>query len=193
MTAVDHPRTVSVRMPIGRTFTLDDWISIAAQDSDHTYELVDGKIIIMTPPPSGHAVIVSRLIAWLIRAGYDPDLILADAGLAVGENGRVPDLMVLRKKIPPLTPFLHPGEILLAVEVVSPGSRHDDREVKPIEYAHGGVENYWRVEGYADPDSATVSRYHLDGDRYVTMVSYQRLTDLLTQNPADVLDVELLP
>lgn len=188
MTTIDRPRTTTtVQMPVG-PFTLDDWINLAQQDSDHRYELVNGSIIIMTPPPSNHAVVVSELSFWL-ASHYGPRLVLADAGLAVGENGRVPDLMVLRRTVANV-PYLHPGDVLLAVEVVSPNSRHDDRKVKPVEYANGGVEHYWRVEGCEDPDTATVSRFHLEEDHYAVVAAYERLTDLVRLVPVDVLAQE---
>jgi Uma2 family endonuclease len=43
-----------------------------------------------------------------------------------------------------------PEHVVLAVEVVSPGSESTDREVKPREYAEAGIEHYWRVE--IDPE-----------------------------------------
>lgn len=39
-----------------------------------------------------------------------------------------------------------PPEITLTVEVVSPGSRTQDRLHKPAEYAEAGIGHYWRVE-----------------------------------------------
>ncbi|GAA1909626.1 hypothetical protein GCM10009837_37440 [Streptomyces durmitorensis] len=37
-------------------------------------------------------------------------------------------------------------KVVLAVEVVSPGSRKDDRFLKPGMYAEAGIAYYWRVE-----------------------------------------------
>jgi Uma2 family endonuclease len=180
----------TVQIPGGVTFTHEDWINLAQQDGDHRYELVDGNIIIMNPPPSGHAVIITRLIAWLIRSGYEPEVILADAGLAVGPNGRVPDLMLLHHEVPPMTPYLHPGDIALAIEVVSPSSRHDDREVKPVEYAAEGVEQFWRVEGYADPAGATVFRYRLESGQDYVLMGQDRLYMLMNRHPEELLRTE---
>ena len=60
---------------------------------------------------------------------------------------RIPDLVVL-----PLDAFraggklARPDDVLLAVEVVSPGSVTTDRITKPAQYAAAGIGAYWRVE-----------------------------------------------
>jgi len=48
------------------------------------------------------------------------------------------------------SPLLSPAEVLLAVEVVSPGSVTTDRITKPAQYAAAGIANFWRVE--TEPD-----------------------------------------
>lgn len=42
--------------------------------------------------------------------------------------------------------FLMPEDVLLAVEIVSPGPRRTDRFAKPGEYAAAGIPAYWRIE-----------------------------------------------
>jgi hypothetical protein len=41
---------------------------------------------------------------------------------------------------------LGPDDVLLAVEVVGPGSVRMDRVAKPAQYAAGGIPHLWRVE-----------------------------------------------
>jgi len=53
-----------------------------------------------------------------------------------------------------------PGQVVLAVEVVSPGSETDDRREKPFEYAESGIPFYWRIE--LDPDLVLYTyRYYI--------------------------------
>jgi Uma2 family endonuclease len=61
-----------------------------------------------------------------------PDLIVArrDAAIRVDEDGEV----------------YHASDVVLAVEVVSPGSRRLDRRVKRDEYAEAGIPHYWIVD-----------------------------------------------
>ena len=49
---------------------------------------------------------------------------------------------------------LDAADVLLVVEVVSPGSERTDRVVKPAEYARAGIAHYWLVE-LGDPFSLT--------------------------------------
>ncbi len=44
------------------------------------------------------------------------------------------------------TVWIDPSEILLIVEIVSPGSVELDRYLKPVEYAQAGVRHFWRIE-----------------------------------------------
>jgi Uma2 family endonuclease len=58
---------------------------------------------------------------------------------------------------------VEPRFVMLAVEVVSPGSETDDRREKPFEYAEGEIPHYWRVE--LEPD-LVIHTYRLDDSRY---------------------------
>jgi len=63
------------------------------------------------------------------------------------ELRRIPDVVVLRRSAyrRDRNQCL-PADVVLVVEVVSPGSESTDRILKPIEYARAGIEHYWRVE-----------------------------------------------
>jgi putative restriction endonuclease len=43
-------------------------------------------------------------------------------------------------------PVLDPGDVVLVVEIVSPGSRIRDRHEKPAVFAESGIPHFWRVE-----------------------------------------------
>ncbi len=77
--------------PIG----LQDLALMAAADERHRYELSADGVLSVSPLPSpGHAMLVSRLFAWLTANGLTADQIVANRGIDVGGAGRVPDLTV---------------------------------------------------------------------------------------------------
>jgi Uma2 family endonuclease len=55
-----------------------------------------------------------------------------------------------------------PGDLLLAVEVMSPSSVATDRVAKPAQYAAAGIPHFWRLE----LDGPVLVRYALDGEVY---------------------------
>jgi Uma2 family endonuclease len=126
-----------------------------------------------------HQRAVRRLAAALeleLPAGWqletDVDVMLAENPL----DYVAPDIVVFSTGIP-LTTRPIPGQaVLLVVEVVSKGSRKEDRGAKPIAYAEAGVPHYWRVEGPASgEDVITVHTYELatGGTRYESTGSSQ--------------------
>jgi Uma2 family endonuclease len=163
MTAVHPGPAMLVRLP-SRALTLDDVTELAAADDAHRYELAEGNLIVMPPADAQHAALITRLLVWLVTNGYGADRVLATPGLLISEKsgGRSPDVLVLRKPASPGTVWIKPEDVLLAVEVVSPGSRELDRVIKPGEYARAGVGNFWRVE--RDGGRATVHMYALGSD-----------------------------
>ena len=54
--------------------TLDDLAVMAAADENHRYELSpEGVLSVVPPADPEHALLVSRLFAWLLTNGYGPD------------------------------------------------------------------------------------------------------------------------
>jgi Uma2 family endonuclease len=73
---------------------------------------------------------------------------------------RTCDVGVFRKR-PTGSGAYHPAdEFELLVEIVSPDSRREDREVKPRLYAQAGVSEYWRIEE-SDTGEAVVCVFRL--------------------------------
>lgn len=120
---------------------LDRW-----PESHVRYELTDGALTVSPSPSSLHQAIAMRLGARLDH--------LAPTGMAVTQAveirfgpqlTRIPDLLVVRSDDPGRHWF-SPAEVLLAVEIESPGSHVEDRIVKPAIYAAHGIPSYWRIE-----------------------------------------------
>lgn len=58
---------------------------------------------------------------------------------------RVPDLLVCRRDIGDRR-SLDPADVVLAIEIVSPGSRRTDHVVKRSEYEEAGIPFYWIID-----------------------------------------------
>lgn len=147
-----------------RHVTLDDLAVMAAADENHRYELSAEAVLSVVPPADpDHALLVSRMFAWFLTHGFDPEQVVTDCGIDVG-GGRVPDLTVWAKGQPPRparSSYAGTAGLLLVVEVVSRGSEVVDRIVKKTEYANAGIPRYWIVE---HDRLTTVQRYALSTD-----------------------------
>ncbi len=133
-------------------------------------ELIDGKVILMSPRPVVKHNWVAENISYLFRSylrgkkcvplgdGYD---------LYLSEKDRfVPDFMVVcdRDKIKPKGVFGAPD---LVVEVLSPSTAVRDRGLKRKAYGTHGVREYWIV----DPVGESVEQYFLqDGELEIAAV-----------------------
>ena len=156
-------------------------------DIEAPFEISDGKLEIMTPPTPWHQI-TTRAVENLLDARYPSTL--SDVPLAVGDNGRRPDVIALeltREEIldKRLTIAL-PDMVKVAVEVIShdPDPRRDaiavrrDRETKFAEYASVGIPEYWIVDEIPDdPRDATVEIFRLEAGRY-RLASTAKLSDL---------------
>jgi Uma2 family endonuclease len=77
-----------------------------------------------------------------------------------------------------------PADLLLAVEIVSPGSEAIDQLLKVAEYAKAGIPRYWTV---ARDDANTVNLFRLStGDTYET-AGQMPLSALLEHSALDYL------
>jgi len=164
MSIMEPEVRLSVDLP-ARGLTLDDVAYLAAADELHRYELDEGNLLVMPPADSQHAALIMRIGGWFLANGYSPEVVLPTPGLRVfGQStGRSPDLLVLRDQVP-RSVWIEPADVLLAMEIVSPGSEKLDRVTKPAEYARAGIGRYWRVE--RDPGPATAHQYQLGTDEY---------------------------
>lgn len=111
-------------------------------------ELVDGLVRMMATPTFQHQDVADALKSAFrqlgmptYRASGPIEVRLAD------QHRRNPDVLVVRAEhYQRRASRVLPEFVVLAVEVVSPGSETDDRREKPAEYAEAGIEHYWRVE-----------------------------------------------
>ena len=71
--------------------------------------------------------------------------VVVDAGFPA--TIRVPDLVIARPgAVTGNPPRLSAEQVLVAVEIISPGSRRTDTTTKPNEYADAGIPHYWVID-----------------------------------------------
>jgi Uma2 family endonuclease len=167
--------------------TLDDLALMNGADPNgHRYEISpEGVLSVMPPADSEPAMIASRLFAWLLTAGWAAQQVLQVAGVRVpgshGVGGRIPDLTVWRKP-PERAVWLTTIDLLLVVEIVSPGSEALDEVTKRLEYASAGIPQYWVV---ARDSAQTVTLFGLTGDGTYAERAKMPLAWLLQTDPGD--------
>ena len=158
---VEYP----VRMAtIDREWTVDD--IHALPDDGNRYEVIDGKLFVTPAPAWRHQSAAGGLYALLLaylgrqRVGY---VFVAPADVIFSPRRAVqPDVFV----VPPVNGrrperFEDTGGLLVAVEVISPGSSRADRVKKRNLYRDEGVPEYWIV----DLDARVIERSTPDNVR----------------------------
>jgi Uma2 family endonuclease len=150
--------------------SLTEWDALP-HDPTRRYELIEG-VLLVTPRP---AVFHQRAMVHLTTAlnlQLPPDLCaVADVEVVVESLGpatvRVPDVIVIPTSLGDTNPpRVDASDVLLAVEIISPGSMRTDRVMKLSEYADAGIAAYWLLD-VAEP--VTLSGYTLvDGDYEIT-------------------------
>ena len=153
-----------------RPLTVAEYLDLG--ETELRTELVEGLLVMSPPPLPMHNQAARRLanaIELVRPAGYDVVLEVAvDLQLAHADKPgfvRVPDLVVVRaealRRVNYYGGAVRASEVLLAVEVISPGSVRADRVVKRGEYADAGIPHYWIVD-LSEPVS--VLACHLAGE-----------------------------
>jgi Uma2 family endonuclease len=149
--------------------SLEQWDALEL-DRTRRWELSEGTLIMSPRPQLWHQRISKRLVRLL--DDRLPDGLEALPEIEVTTNAsfppsvRDPDIVVVPDRVFEQRPArVLAADVVLAVEIVSPGSRGMDHVMKLHEYAKAGIENYWIV----DPDAPTDDRflaYRLDGGSY---------------------------
>ncbi|WP_256837821.1 Uma2 family endonuclease [Ornithinimicrobium faecis] len=147
-------------MPMSRPLTLEDFEAIrGAADDGHRYELIDGSLIVTPSPSRTHQRVVTRLAMLLGQTNPEParfEVLVAPLDVRLSELTTVqPDAVVLLDDDDPVP--------LLALEVLSPSTRHFDVGLKRSRYASAGIAHFWVV----DPDAPSLTAWELREGRYV--------------------------
>lgn len=160
-----------------RPFTAEEYhalVEAGILTEDDRVELLDGRIIAMSPIGSKHLHCVNRLNELFARRVYRAKESLAR--LSVQNPVRLnphsepePDLVLLRPDAPQdRTP--RPEDVLLLVEVADTSAAFDRAEKRP-RYAAAGIAEYWLV----DLEAGTVEVAREPGnDDYADIVTAER-------------------
>jgi Uma2 family endonuclease len=145
-----------------------DQVRALIDESRHwpRYELIDGELLVTPAPRLEHQEAVGLLLQSLyayVRAQRIGHAFASPADIELGPGIIVqPDVFVV-----PLVEGRRPnawpeiGSLLLAVEVLSPGSARYDRVTKRRFYARAGVPEYWVV----DLDARIIERWRAGDER----------------------------
>jgi Uma2 family endonuclease len=131
------------------------------------YELHEGELVQMGSPSARHQLIIGNLYFTLrvhVHASGVGQLFLSPFDCIMSNISVVqPDLLYvdeIRRQL--LSERALEGAPTLAIEVLSPWSRHIDRGVKMRLYAKHSVDWYWIVDG----EARTIDAYRLARDGY---------------------------
>jgi Uma2 family endonuclease len=147
-----------------RLIGLPDWESLP-EDESHHIECTEGNLIVVPKPHPVHQRIARRLTMQLeaqlpagLTAEADCEVLLSDSPLTV----RAPGLVVVSAEaFAANPPRFMADQVVVAIEVLSEGSRRIDRITKYSEYADAGIGHYWIVDPAAP---VTVDAFALGGD-----------------------------
>jgi Uma2 family endonuclease len=171
-------------MPLHRDLmTLEEFVALPEDDTAR-YELQEGVLVVAPRPRPRHQDAMFRLGTQIDRC-LPPELtMLLDVDVVVRAADpatvRSPDVVVTTASTD--VDRLSASDVLLAVEIISPGSRNVDLHLKPFEYADAGIPHYWVVD--LDPPAPTITVYGpgAPGDGYVE--SRTATGELVVREPA---------
>lgn len=120
----------------------------ALPEGTRRYELIDGALIVAPSPTNVHQTIAMRLGTALEESCPPEYDVTQGVEIRVSRTRSfIPDVLVTTAAAAGRGPSkFTPPEVLLAVEVVSPGSVTMDRITKAHLYAQAGIPFYWWLE-----------------------------------------------
>ena len=154
-----------------RRWTYDDLEAIPQEREGDRHEIINGELIVTPSPIPNHQIISVNIEYALLRHVRERGLgMVLDASIDIRftpENVLIPDIIFIAQDrlhiVGPKTVDAAPD---LVVEILSPGTRNRDLDIKRAIYARFGVQEYWIV----DPEALTVTVLTLAGDRYEPVV-----------------------
>src|SRR5882757_1668983 len=179
--------------PPDHLLTLEEWAGLPEDPSRH-YELAEGVLIVAPRPAPMHQRAGQRLSTLLDEQLPDRLTALQDVDVVVSATTpptvRVPDVVVTFNAVAERNPArINASEVMLAVEVMSPGSRRQDRVQKPAEYAEAGILYYWLVD--LESPASLIEYVLVDDNHYETTTTVTGVATLFEPAPVTI-DVRTL-
>jgi Uma2 family endonuclease len=126
-------------------WTFEDVDALDVQDW-WRYEIVDGGLVVSPSTGGDHGLAGEEVRAAICGALPPGAVVVGPMGVRMARSYLVPDLVVVQRERLRGARTLAPADVMLAVEIVSPGSVTMDRVTKPAQYAAAGIAHFWRVE-----------------------------------------------
>lgn len=158
------------------------------EDNSRRYELREGVLHAIPKAACLHQRAVGALISILNpqlvdgwEAAPDVEVVLVQAW---PPTVRIPDVVVAPSAlIDQNLNRVHAQDVVLALEVVSPGSSRTDRVYKAHEYSAAGIPFYWVVE---IEDRVTLTELRLDRDERLYKTHFQGSEIFYTGEPFEI-------
>jgi Uma2 family endonuclease len=136
--------------------TIAEYAELGETEPGYT-ELIEGRLLMSPSPAPDHNNAIFELgtrLRSFVPPKFEVQLELdIDLGLVEpGQPGfsRRPDLIVVdraaRERVREFGGLIRASEVLVVVEIVSPGSRRTDHVDKRRDYADAGIPHYWIVD-----------------------------------------------
>lgn len=157
--------------PPGRLLSVDAYAALG-EDDRYRSELQEGNLVMSPSPTPDHMIAIGELFVQLREVSPAGLVVIPDVDVDLelaprGKPGfvRRPDLVVVQQqavdRIRRGGGILRACEVLVIVEIVSPGSDRTDHVIKRGEYADAGIPHYWIVDL---DDPVTLIDCHLAGE-----------------------------
>lgn len=162
---------IKIKLPQGGLYTVKDLETI--NDNINKYEIIDGSLIVLPRPFNIHQHMILKLCKILEQFKDENILILPEAGLYYTEHDYVSPDIIITTNESLNKPHTKVEDVLGVIEIVSPGSRKHDRQVKLKLYAEANIPVYWIIEtsnfpGRLDNESLPVILiYQLENKQYI--------------------------
>lgn len=178
--------------------TIDDWEALE-DPAFRRAELVEGVIQMSPAPTVPHQVAMRELILALTAAGRSNGLsAIGDVDVVLARRFpptvRQPNVVLITREVARVrAKNLKASDVLLVIEIVSPGSARTDRIAKLADYADAGIPHYWIIDITGAPDGpVTLDAHVLDDAGYRRTVHAQGGIVELTEPLPVTVDLDTL-
>jgi Uma2 family endonuclease len=136
--------------------TIAEYVALGETEPGFT-ELVEGRLLMSPSPKPRHNIALGHLLLQLapqlpahLQAIQDVDVDLELVSPDEPGFSRRPDLIIVDRKavqrVNEDDDMIRAREVLVVVEIVSPGSRRTDYVTKHGEYGDAGIPHYWIID-----------------------------------------------